>query len=196
MFDPLRVNSRFEEIQNRFPGRALLSAATNSVTSATGQLLALRGKSWSESRRTLLAARITARDLNVWSGRAVQEVFVDSADAVLHQCIRPLIGALCSGLIMDISAPAFSLPDRPQRTIWVTRFRVRREDRTSISFSSSRRPWRVNELFANATQLEACWPRRCDCELARSMRCVRACWRARRQARCGAAASWPPRSNA
>jgi len=41
-----------------------------------------------------------------------------------------------------------------------------------------------------------CWPRRCDCELARSMRCVRACWRARRQARCGAAASWPPRSNA
>jgi hypothetical protein len=137
-----------------------------------------------------------AIDPNVWSGRAVQEVFVDPADAVLHQCIRPLIGALCSGLIMDISAPAFSLPDRPQRTIWVTRFRVRREDRTSISFSSSRRPWRVNELLANATQLEACWPRRCDCELARSMRCVRACWRARWQARCGAAASWPPRSNA
>jgi hypothetical protein len=116
--------------------------------------------------------------------------------AVLHQCIRPLIRASCSGLIMDISAPAFSLADRPQRTIWVTRFRMRREDRTSISFSSSRRPWRVNELLANATRLEACWPRRCDCELARSMRCVRACWRARSQARCGGVASWPPRSNA
>jgi len=116
--------------------------------------------------------------------------------AVLHQCIRPLIRASCSGLIMDISAPAFSLADRPQRTIWVTRFRMRREDRTSISFSSSRRPWRVNELLANATRLEACWPRRCDCELARSMRCVRACWRARSPARCDGAASWPPRSNA
>jgi len=116
--------------------------------------------------------------------------------AVLHQCIRPLIGALCSGLIMDISAPAFSLADRPQRTIWVTRFRMRREDRTSISFSSSRRPWRVNELLANATRLEAYWPRRCDCEPARSMRRVRACWRARSQARCGGVASWPPRSNA
>src|SRR6516164_7303725 len=68
--------------------------------------------------------------------------------AVLHQCIRPLIGASCSGLIMDISAPAFSLADRPQRTIWVTRFRMRREDRTSISFSSSRRPWRINGLLA------------------------------------------------
>jgi hypothetical protein len=44
--------------------------------------------------------------------------------------------------IMDISAPAFSLADRPQRTMWVIRFRMRREDRTSISFSSSRRPWR------------------------------------------------------
>src|SRR6516165_9575804 len=105
-------------------------------------------------RQILLAMRASStHDPNVWSGRAVQEVFVDPADAVLHQCIRPLIGALCSGLIMDISAPAFSLPDRPQRTIWVTRFRVRREDRTSISFSSSRRPWRVNELLANATQL-------------------------------------------
>jgi len=32
--------------------------------------------------------------------------------AVLHQSIRPLIGASCSGRIMDISAPAFSLADR------------------------------------------------------------------------------------
>src|SRR3974390_2711757 len=36
-------------------------------------------------------------DPHVWSGRAVQEVFVDPGDAVLHQCIRPLIGACAPG---------------------------------------------------------------------------------------------------
>ena len=34
-----------------------------------------------------------AYDPDVWSGRAVQEVSSTQADAVLHQCIRPLIGA-------------------------------------------------------------------------------------------------------
>src|SRR5439155_24093177 len=34
---------------------------------------------------------------------------------------------------MDISARAFSLPDRPRRAIWVTSVRMRREDRSSIS---------------------------------------------------------------
>ena len=37
---------------------------------------------------------------------------------------------------MDISAPAASLADRPQRGIWVTSFRKHREDRTSISSQS------------------------------------------------------------
>jgi hypothetical protein len=32
----------------------------------------------------------------VWSGRALQEVFVDLANAVLHQCIRPPVGACCA----------------------------------------------------------------------------------------------------
>ena len=55
--------------------------------------------------------------------------------AVLHQCIRPLIGAVCAPGIMDISARAFSLADRPQAgAIRVTRVRMRREDRSSISF--------------------------------------------------------------
>jgi hypothetical protein len=44
---------------------------------------------------------------------------------------------------MDISARAISLPDRPQWAIWVTSVRIRREDRSSISFSSSRRPRQV-----------------------------------------------------
>ena len=33
---------------------------------------------------------------NVWSGRALQEVFVDPVATVLHQCIRPLFGAHCA----------------------------------------------------------------------------------------------------
>ena len=37
--------------------------------------------------------QMTTVDPDVWSGRAVQEVFVDLADAVLHQCVRSLIGA-------------------------------------------------------------------------------------------------------
>jgi hypothetical protein len=52
--------------------------------------------------------------------------------AVLHQCIRPVIGALLLA-IMDISARAISLAERHQRAIRVTSVRMRREDRTSIS---------------------------------------------------------------
>jgi hypothetical protein len=37
---------------------------------------------------------IDQNDPNVWSGRALQEVFVELSSAVLHQCIRPLIGAV------------------------------------------------------------------------------------------------------
>ena len=53
--------------------------------------------------------------------------------AVLHQCIRPLIGARCLRAIMEISAPAISLADRPQRAIRVTSVRKRWEDHSSIS---------------------------------------------------------------
>src|SRR5260370_6314574 len=53
--------------------------------------------------------------------------------AVSHQCIRSQIGAVLLRTIMDISARAISLTDRPQRAIWVTSVRMRREDRTSIS---------------------------------------------------------------
>src|SRR6202011_5123281 len=34
--------------------------------------------------------------VTLWSGRALQEDFVELAVAVLHQCIRPLIGACCA----------------------------------------------------------------------------------------------------
>src|ERR1019366_800228 len=59
--------------------------------------------------------------------------FVKLASAVLHQCIRSLIGAVLLRTIMDISARAFLLADRPQRAIRVTSVRMRREDRSSIS---------------------------------------------------------------
>src|SRR6266481_2883506 len=52
--------------------------------------------------------------------------------AVLHQCIRSLVGAVLLRTIMDISARATSLTDRPRRAIWVTSVRMRREDRSSI----------------------------------------------------------------
>jgi hypothetical protein len=44
----------------------------------------------------MLALGFSGFDPNVWSGRALQEVFVDLASAVLHQCIRSLIGARCA----------------------------------------------------------------------------------------------------
>ena len=47
--------------------------------------------------------------------------------AVLHQCIRSLIGADLLRTIMDISARAISLADRPQRAIRVTSVRMRRK---------------------------------------------------------------------
>src|SRR5258705_12051423 len=53
--------------------------------------------------------------------------------AVLHQCIRSLLGAVLLRTIMDISARAVSLSDRPQWASWVTSVRMRREDRSSIS---------------------------------------------------------------
>jgi len=81
----------------------------------------------------MVSLRFTAFDPDVWSGRALQEAFVDLS--ALRSCIN------VSGLwlehvlraIMDISARASSLADRPRWAIRVTRVRMRREDRSSIS---------------------------------------------------------------
>ena len=62
-------------------------------------------------------------DPNVWSGRALQVESVDLEVKVSHQCIRPLDGAFWLRAIMDSSASSFSLADKSQRTIRVTRFR-------------------------------------------------------------------------
>src|SRR5258708_12580078 len=65
--------------------------------------------------RHLLALSSSQFDPDVWSGRALQEVSSSWRSAVLHQCIRSLIGAVLLRTNMDISARAISLTDRPQR---------------------------------------------------------------------------------
>src|SRR6516162_6911710 len=81
----------------------------------------------------LAQKRAVALDPFVWSGRASQEGFVELASK--RSCIN------VSGLwleqvmlraIMEISARAISLRDRPQWAKWVTSARRRREDRSSI----------------------------------------------------------------
>jgi len=126
--------------------------------------------------------------------------------AVLHQCIRPLIGARCLRAIMEISTPAISLADRPQRAIRVTSVRKRRENRSSISshpladLGGQSGYVRVSSVLrrtikqAGRLPQQACPPRSCGHGQERSMRCAPACWQARSPAHCGAAASWPPRS--
>jgi hypothetical protein len=72
-------------------------------------------------------------DPNVWSGRASQEGFVELAVCGLALMYPASDWSLFLRAIMDISARAISLADRPQRAFWVTSVRMRREDRSSIS---------------------------------------------------------------
>lgn len=79
--------------------------------------------------------------------------------------------------IMDISAPATSLADRPERAIWVTSVRGRREDRPPSQLDS------LADLGGQlivgrasiVRQLAACSPRRRGREPRHSRQCVRAC---------------------
>jgi len=71
-----------------------------------------------------------ARDPNVWSGRALQEVFIDLESAVLHQCIRSLIGALAPDHHGYQRACDLISGQASNRAIRVTSVRVRREDRS------------------------------------------------------------------
>jgi hypothetical protein len=79
--------------------------------------------------------------------------------------------------IMDISAPATSLADRPERAIWVTSVRGRREDRPPSQLDS------LADLGGQlivgrasiVRQLAACSPRRRGRAPRHSRQCVRAC---------------------
>jgi hypothetical protein len=70
--------------------------------------------------------QIGANDPNVWSGRALQEVFVELAVSGLASMYPAFDLEHLLRAIMDISARAFSLADRPQRAIRVTSVRMRR----------------------------------------------------------------------
>ena len=72
-------------------------------------------------------------DPDVWSGRALQVDFAELAVGGLASMYPAFDWSVVLRAIMDISARAISLTDRPQRAIWVTSVRMRREDRTSIS---------------------------------------------------------------
>src|SRR4029077_13195735 len=102
-------------------------------------------------------------------------------------CLEPFVPRA----IMDISAPAISLAVRPQWAIWVTSVRMRREDRSSISFYPLADLGRqdVSTAGVEITRPESWLPRMLDHEPERSKRCERACWRARWRGRCDAAAS-------
>jgi hypothetical protein len=74
-----------------------------------------------------------AIDPDVWSGRALQVDFAELAVSGLASMYPVSNWSCLLRTIMDISARAISLTDRPQRAIWVTSVRTRSEDRTSIS---------------------------------------------------------------
>jgi hypothetical protein len=85
--------------------------------------------------------------------------------AVLHQCIRPLIGALVLRAIMDISAHTFSLAARPQVGHLGHQFSHAPGRPVLHLVSSSRRPRR--ETGIGATSLLS--PYRCS-SFVRAMR--------------------------
>ena len=101
--------------------------------------------------------------------------------------------------IMDISARAISLADRP-RTGHLGHQCSHAPGRPVLHLvSSSRRPRRVRclalyhrELIGRLPGLSS--PRSSGHAQERSRRCAPACWRGRWRARCGATASWPPRA--
>jgi hypothetical protein len=78
---------------------------------------------------------MTECDPNVWSGRALQENFHRVGGcAVLHQCIRPLIGACGAPGHHGYQRACDLITGKASWAIWVTSVRMRREDRSSISF--------------------------------------------------------------
>lgn len=115
----------------------------NSIGDRIG-VVGLRRSAIKVDRTSVCERRTAAFDPDVWSGRTVQEDFDDPADAVLHQCIRPRLGAQCSGPSWVSARNAIWLADRP-RTGHLGHQGSHAPGRPilHIVVSSSRRPWRV-----------------------------------------------------
>jgi hypothetical protein len=128
---------------------------------------------------------------------------------VLHQCIRPLIGAHCAPghhgyqRACDLISGQASMGHFGHQGSHAP-------GRTNLHVVlSSRRPRQVMvSNYIIACSLISRWtikqvgrwrstsPQSSGHEPEHSRRCGPACWRAQSRARCGAAASWPPRSRA
>jgi hypothetical protein len=84
-------------------------------------------------RKSSVRGQTDANDPDVWSGRALQVDFAELAVGGLASMYPAFDWSVVLRAIMDISARAISLADRPLWAIRVTSVRMRREDRTSIS---------------------------------------------------------------
>ena len=195
------------------PRRALGPAATPAAS--TGRTRD-RTRPMLQKRQKALARAPSTRDPNVWSGRASQEVFVELAVAVLHQCIRPLIGAFgapghhgyqraCDLISGQASIGPFGSP------VFACAGKTEPPSRLILSQTSAGKDCRVTSsrtpdlaLFFSRSMIKqagrspyrSSLPRSSGPEPEHSRRCGRVYWRARSPARCGAAASSLPRSRA
>ena len=154
---------------------------------------------WVNSGKHMLAWSFSGFDPHVWSGRALQEVFVELAFSGLASmypvsawsCFAPdhhgyqracdlISGQASTGHLGHQCSHA---PGRPILHL----------------FFSSRRPRRegfVITLSLVLAMFSVIRLRMSDRAPERSRRCGRACWRVRSPAHCDAAACWPPRSRA
>ena len=95
----------------------------------------------------VLNMSFVTHDPNVWSGRALQEAFVDPADNGLASMYPASDWSVwCSGPSWISARMRSHYRTGLERAIRVTSVRMRREDRSSIVVSSSRRPRRVRDV--------------------------------------------------
>jgi hypothetical protein len=150
-------------------------------------------------------------DPHVWSGRALQVDFAELAVSGLASMYPVSSWSVVLLAIMDISARAVSLADRP-RLGHLGHQCSHAPGRPNLHlYLSSRRPRQVRVIdlamssriphltFSYSTikqvgRWRSTSPRSPDHGPGRTKRCGPACWPARSRARCGAAASWRPRS--
>src|SRR3984957_6440652 len=147
-----------------------------------------------------MQAQCEAIDPYVWSGRALQVDFVELAVNGLASMYPAFDWSIVLLAIMDISARAISLADRPQPG-HLGHQCSHTPGRPNLHLvSSSRKPRRVVTVYSICSQvirrLAARSLRRFGHARGRPRQYGPACWQVRSQGHCDAASSWPLRSNA
>jgi len=136
---------------------------------------------------------MSGSDPSVWTGRVLQVGCERWRGLVLRFCIRPVSRALVLLAIMDIRAHPISFCERPREASWVTRSRMRRRDRFSISSIQLADLGSPVERYRSLKALDLTLPllrralRSCAAAPTRSKRCAPACWRAQLPEHCSAA---------